>query len=199
MTVRADILAEVLSALKPPEKLTLSAWAEKNFVLASGSSARSGRFRLWSFQREILDVIGDSSTERVILQKSTRVGFTKALTAAIGASAATDPCSIILLMPTDDDCRGISTDEIEPAFEQSPALRGLLGTGRSEGRNTLTVKTLAGGGSLKILAARSPRNLRRHDARMLFVDECDACETTPRAILSFSPKSARSLIQIEKS
>jgi phage terminase large subunit GpA-like protein len=178
MTVLTDVMLEVLPALKPPEKLTLSQWAEANFVLASGSSARPGRFRLWSFQREILDVIGDSSTERVILQKSTRVGFTKALTAAIGASAALDPCSIILLVPTDDDARGIATDEIEPAFEQSPALRGLLGTGREGGRNTLTLKQLAGGGSLKILAARAPRNLRRHDAKRLFVDEADGMEVT---------------------
>jgi phage terminase large subunit GpA-like protein len=179
MTVRPEIVAEVLTALRPPEKLTLSQWAEQNFVLASGSSARPGRFRLWSFQKGILDAIGDPSIEKVVLQKSTRVGFTKALVAAIGAMAATDPASCILLVPTDDDARGISTDEIEPAFEESPALRGLLGTGRTDGRNTLTVKTLAGGGSLKILAARSPRNLRRHDAKRLFVDECDAMEVTP--------------------
>jgi phage terminase large subunit GpA-like protein len=178
MTALTDVMLEVLPALKPPEKMTLSAWAEQHFVLASGSSARPGRFRLWSFQREILDAIGDPSIEKVIIQKSVRVGLTKSLVAAIGASAATDPCAIILMLPTDDDCRGISTDEIEPAFEQSPALRGLLGTGRSEGRNTLTVKTLADGGSLKILAARAPRNLRRHDAKKLFVDEADGCQIT---------------------
>ena len=177
MTVRTDILADVLPALKPAAKLTLSEWAEANFVLASGSSARPGRFRLWSFQKEILDVIGDQVTERVIVQKSTRVGLTKSLVAAIAATAATDPCACILLLPTDDDCRGIATDEIEPAFEQSPTLHGLLGVGR-EGRNTLTLKQLAGGGSLKILAARTPRNLRRHDAKKLFVDEADGMEVT---------------------
>jgi phage terminase large subunit GpA-like protein len=178
MTVRTDILADVLPALKPAAKLTLSEWAEANFVLASGSSARPGRFRLWSFQKEILDVIGDQVTERVIVQKSTRVGLTKSLVAAIAATAATDPCACILLLPTDDDCRGIATDEIEPAFEQSPTLHGLLGVGREGGRNTLTLKQLAGGGSLKILAARAPRNLRRHDAKKLFVDEADGMEVT---------------------
>jgi phage terminase large subunit GpA-like protein len=178
MTVLTDVMVEVLPVLAPPVKLTLSEWAEQNFVLASGSSARPGRFRLWPFQREILDAIGDSSIEKVVVQKSTRIGMTKALVAAIGASAATDPCSIILLVPTDDDARGIAVDEVEPAFEQSPALRGLLGTGRTDGRNTLTVKTLAGGGSLKILASRAPRNLRRHDAKKLFVDEADGMEVT---------------------
>jgi phage terminase large subunit GpA-like protein len=172
------LAAEVRATLKPPAKLSLSEWAEEHFVLAAGSSARPGRFRLWAFQKGILDAIGDPSIERVVVMKSTRVGLTKSLVAAIGATAATDPCAIILLLPTDDDCRGISVDEIEPAFEQSPALKGLLGTGRSDGRNTLTVKTLAGGGSLKILAARSPRNLRRHDAKKLFVDEVDGFEVT---------------------
>jgi phage terminase large subunit GpA len=31
-------------------------------------------------------------------------------------------------------------------------------------------------GSLKAVAARAPRNFRRHTARVLFVDEADACE-----------------------
>ena len=86
---------------------------------------------------------------------------------------------MILLVPTDDDARGIAVDEIEPAFEQSPALTGSDPLRAAiDGRNTLTVKSIIGGGSLKILAARSPRNLRRHDARKLFIDEEDAMEVT---------------------
>lgn len=168
---------EVLTLLRPPPKLTLSEWAEKNFVLADGS-ARPGRFRLWPFQREILDAIGDPALERVTVVKPTRIGYTKSLVAGICATADTDPCGMILLVPTDDDARGIAVDEIEPAFEQSPALTGLLRHGRIDGRNTLTVKSIIGGGSLKILAARSPRNLRRHDAKKLFIDEEDAMEVT---------------------
>jgi len=168
---------EVLTLLRPPPKLTLSEWAERNFVLADGS-ARPGRFRLWPFQREWLDAIGDPVYERVTVVKPTRVGYTKCLVAGIAATAETDPCSMILLVPTDDDARGIAVDEIEPAFEQSPALAGLLRHGRIDGRNTLTVKSIIGGGSLKILAARSPRNLRRHDAKKLFVDEEDGMEVT---------------------
>jgi phage terminase large subunit GpA-like protein len=174
----AKLAREVLGMLRPPPKLTLSEWAERNFVLADGSSARPGRFRLWAFQKEILDAIGDPTLERVTVVKPTRIGYTKCLVAGIGATADTDPCSMILLVPTDDDARGIAVDEIEPAFEQSPALTGLLRHGRIDGRNTLTVKSIIGGGSLKILAARSPRNLRRHDAKKLFIDEEDAMEVT---------------------
>lgn len=40
------------------------------------------------------------------------------------------------------------------------------------------MKVLAGGGSLKILAARSPRNLRSHDAKVLLIDEADGMDVT---------------------
>ncbi len=168
---------ELLLLARPPPKLSLSEWAEKNFVLAEGSSARPGRFRLWPYQREMLDAIGDPEIERVSVIKSARIGYTKGLMAAIAATVATDPCALILLVPTDDDARGYAVDEIEPAFEQSPALQGLINTGRVDGRNTLTMKSFIGG-SLKILSARSPRNLRRHDAKKLFVDEEDGMEIT---------------------
>jgi phage terminase large subunit GpA-like protein len=174
-----DLLVErVLSLFAPPPRLSLADWAADNFRLAERASAEPGRFTPWPYQRFILDAIGDPAIERVTVLKAARVGFTKCLMAAIGASAATQPASIILLVPTDDDARGFAVDEVEPAFQESPALAGLLRTGRNDGRNTMVMKAFAGGGSLKILAARSPRNLRRHDAKRLFIDEADAMEVT---------------------
>lgn len=174
-----DLLVErVLSLFAPPPRLTLSEWAADKFRLAERASAEPGRFTPWPYQRFILDAIGDPAIERVTVLKAARVGFTKCLMAAIGASAATQPASIILLVPTDDDARGFAVDEVEPAFQESPALAGLLRNNRNDGRNTMVMKAFAGGGSLKILAARSPRNLRRHDAKRLFIDEADAMEVT---------------------
>ena len=50
--------------------------------------------------------------------------------------------------------------------------------GRLTGRNTLTRKGFRTGASLKILSARAPRRLRRHDFKSLFGDEIDAMEIT---------------------
>lgn len=122
--------------------------------------------------------MGDPLIERVSVIKSARTGYTKSVVAAIGAIAANDPGPIILLMPTDDDARGIAVDEIDPAFKESPALRGLMRVGRFDGRNTLTQRMMLGGGSLKILSAMAPRNLRRHTARYLFCDEVDGMKVT---------------------
>src|SRR5262245_28885348 len=114
------LVSEALALLRPPPKVKNSEWAEKYFVLPEGSSAVPGRFRLWSYQRDIIDAIGDPDIERVTVQKSARIGYTKLLMAGIAAQADTNPCAMILLVPTDDDARGFAVDEVEPAFEQSP-------------------------------------------------------------------------------
>lgn len=166
------------SALLPPEDLSYSDWAEQNFRLPAESSAEVGEFTPWKFQRGILDAFGDPLLTRVSVIKSARTGFTKSFVAAIGAIAVNDPCPIILLVPTDDDARGYAVDEIDPCFRDSPALRDIMKVGRFDGRNTLTHRSMSGGGSLKIIAARAPRNLRRHTAKVLVCDEVDGMEIT---------------------
>ena len=175
----ADRLATgTLRLLKPPPRLSLPDWVEAEFRLPERSSAQPGRFNLWKYQRGWLEAIGDPLVPRVTLMKAARLGFSKCLIATIGSYACNDPCSVILLVPTDDDARRYAVDEVEPSFEESPALHDLIQRGRLDGRNTLVMKAFNAGGSLKILAARAPRNLRMHDAKVLLIDEADAMEVT---------------------
>jgi phage terminase large subunit GpA-like protein len=174
----AQTLREFGQLLQPPVTIKLSEWSEQNIVLPEGQSVRPGRLHHWPYMREILDAIGDRDIERVTVQKSARCGYTKGLMFAIGAAAATNPSPIILLVPTDPDARRFAVEEVEPIFESSPALKGLLRRGRSDGRNTLLRKALLGGGSIKILSARAPRKLRAHDCKYLFIDESDGMEVT---------------------
>ncbi|WP_378952097.1 phage terminase large subunit family protein [Mesorhizobium sp. ANAO-SY3R2] len=173
------LFGSVAKALRPPPVLSYSEWATQHFRLSATSSAAPGRFRPWKFQRGILDAMGDPLIERVSVIKSARTGYTVSLVATVGAFAVNDPCPIILLMPTDDDARGIAVDEIDPAFRETPSLREVMQIGRFDGRNTLTQRMLRGGGSLKILSAMAPRNLRRHTAKVLLCDEVDGMRITP--------------------
>ena len=98
---------------------------------------------------------------------------------AIAHFIVREPSPILVLMPTESDCRGLMVDDIEGLFAESPALTDKLpmpSPGRSD-RNTL-VHRLFKGGSLKIVAAGAPRNMRRHSARILAIDEIDACQAT---------------------
>ncbi|KEQ53973.1 phage terminase large subunit family protein [Sphingobium chlorophenolicum] len=167
---------EALQSLRPPPRLTLSRWIESNLRLPDDVSALPGDVRLWQFQREIADAMSDPTIERVTLVKSVRVGLSTLLTATVGSFAANEPSPILLLLPTEADCRDYTVSDLEPIFAATPALAGLLSDDSSEGgRNTLLSRRFPGG-SLKIVAAKSPRNLRRHNVRVLLIDEADAME-----------------------
>lgn len=165
-----------LRAMVPPPRLRLSEWMETHMRLPEGVSALPGRVTLWPYQREIADAISDPELERVTLVKPVRVGFTTLLTGALASYVANEPSPILALLPTEADARDYTVSDLEPIFEATPALRGLLSAETDEtGRNTLLSRRFAGG-SLKIVAAKSPRNLRRHNVRVLLIDEADAME-----------------------
>lgn len=134
--------------------------------------------RLWPYQRGIADAISDAEFERVTVVKPVRVGFTTLLTGMIGSFIANEPSPILALLPTEADCRDYVVSDLEPIFEATPVLRGLISAEADEsGRNTLMSRRFPGG-SLKIVAAKAPRNLRRHTARILLIDEADGMEVT---------------------
>lgn len=166
-----------MAALRPPQKLRLSEWTEAHLRLPAGVSATPGPVRLWEFQRGIADAIGDPTIPRVSVVKPVRAGYSTLLTAAIAACAANDPCPVIALLPTENDCRNFVVRSLEPIAEVTPALSGLFTDESNGSRNTILQKRYPGG-SFLCTAARSPGNLRAHTAKVLIVDECDAMEIT---------------------
>lgn len=164
--------------MAPPPRMKLSEWIERELVLPSEVAALAGKVRLYPFQREIADAIGDPEIERVTLVKPVRVGFTTLLTGALAGYCANDPAPILSLLPTESDCRDYMVSDVEPIFAASPSISNLLSGELDEaGRNTLVSRRFPGG-SLKVVAAKAPRNLRRHNVRVLFIDEADAMEPT---------------------
>jgi phage terminase large subunit GpA-like protein len=156
--------------------LRLSQWLEQHVRLPEGTAALPGPLRLWPYQREIADAITDSAIERVTVVKPVRVGFTTLLTGAVASFVANDPAPILALLPTESDCRDYVVSEIEPLFAATPAVAGALSADVDEGaRNTLLHRRFPGG-SLKVVASKAPRNLRRHTARVLLIDEADGME-----------------------
>jgi len=178
MTALLETRRAALAALRPPPRMKLSEWIESEMRLPEGVSATPGRVRLWPYQRAIADAITDPTIERVTLVKPVRVGFSTLLTGALASYVANEPSPILVLLPTEADCRDYVVSDIEPIFEATPALAGLLSAEADEsGRNTLLSRRFAGG-SLKIVAAKAPRNLRRHNVRVLLMDEVDGMHAT---------------------
>lgn len=157
----------------------LPTWIEANVRLPAGTTAEPGPIKLYPYQRGIAEAIGEPAIERVTVIKSARIGYTALLTSALAHFVAREPSPILVLMPTEADCRDYMVTDIEPLFLDSPALAAKLPMphpGRSD-RNTL-LHRLFPGGSLKVVAGKAPRNLRRHGARVLLIDEADAIEVS---------------------
>lgn len=171
------IRRNALQALRPPANIPLAEWIESNIHLPQTASATPGRMRLWAYQRGICEAIDDPEIERVTVLKSARVGYTQLLSGIIASYCANQPCPILAVQPTADDARDYAVD-LEALFEASPVLRGILSDEADEtGRSTMLNRKFPGG-SLKFLAAKSPRNLRRHTAKVLLLDEIDGYEVS---------------------
>lgn len=171
------VRAQALQALLPPLNAPLVQWIESTVHIPASASALPGRMQLWPFQRGWCDALEDPGIERVTILKGARIGYTAWLSAALAHFVANSPAPIIALQPTADDARDFSV-ELESVFEASPDLRGLLSDDADEsGRSTMLARRFPGG-SLKFLAAKSPRNLRRHTTRFLAMDEIDGYEVT---------------------
>jgi phage terminase large subunit GpA-like protein len=169
-----------LRSLIPPPRLQLSRWLETHVQLPEEVSPLPGPLRLYPYQRDIADAIGDPLVERVTIVKPVRVGYTTLLTGAVASFVANDPAPILCLQPTEADCRDFVVSDVEPTFAATPAVAGALtveGDAEEAARNTLMHRRFPGGW-LKVVAAKAPRNLRRHNARVLLVDEADAMEIT---------------------
>ncbi len=178
MATIEEITARARRALVPPPRLVLSDWIEAHILLPDGVSAQPGPVRLWPFQREIADAIGDPLVERVTVVKSVRVGYTTLLSGGIASFVANDPAAILALLPTEADCRDYVLSDLEPIFAASPTLARALSDAEDEsGRSTMLSRRFPGG-SLKVVAAKAPRNLRRHNVRVLAIDEADGMEAT---------------------
>ena len=86
-----SIAKAALLAFKPPEKLSLSEWADSHAFLSAESSAEGGRWRTLPYQKGIMDAITDPNVEQVTVMKSARVGYSKILNHVIGYYVHQDP------------------------------------------------------------------------------------------------------------
>lgn len=173
MCASAPWLAGTTEALRPPPVLSLSDWADAFFRLSAESAAEPGRWQTLPYQRGIMDAITDPAVERVTVMKSARVGYTKAVNAAIAYYIAQDPCPILVVQPTVEDAKGYSKEEIAPMLRDVEVLRGLVKEASSRSSTNSMVHKRFPGGVLSMIGANSGTGFRRVSRRVVIFDEVD--------------------------
>src|SRR5882762_6281759 len=96
-------LAEFLKALRPPERLTVSGWADRYRILTSETSAEAGP---WStdrvpYMREPMNCVSDSGVESIIGVFPSQTSKTDSLILnAIGYFMDRAPASMLWVVPS---------------------------------------------------------------------------------------------------
>ena len=167
------LLRDALEGFRPPEKLTLSEWADRFAFLSAESSAEAGRWHTLPYQKGLMDAVTDPRIEQITVMKSARVGYTKIINHTIAFHVHQDPCPIMVVQPTIEDAQGYSKEEIAPMLRDTPCLAGLVTEAKAkDGSNTILQKSFPGG-TLSLVGANSPRGFRRVSRRIVLFDEVD--------------------------
>ncbi len=90
-----------------------------------------------------------------------------------GYHAHLDPCPMLLLQPKEAAAEQFSKERITPMVRATPALRSLVGTGRTRNADETLLYKAFPGGFLALAGAGSPDNLARRPIRVLLCDEVD--------------------------
>lgn len=157
----------------PPPKMTLSQWAESEFQLSPEYSSRTGPFRAYGFQPEILDAFTDPWIETVAVMCSTQMIKSLFLQTALGYLIDRDPGPALMVFPADTDAETFSKERLAPMFRDTPCLHGKVAEVKSRSTsNTISHKRFPGG-FVALVGAQTPSALARRPIRYLFCDEID--------------------------
>lgn len=168
------MLARVYALWAPPPDITVSQWAVQNRILPKGTSSRPGPFKPEKYQIAMMDALLDPNVRRVVVMKSTQVGFSDGvLNNIIGFFVDVDPRTVMMVQPTIDNATQYGKKRITPMIQACPALRAKIKdpTSRRSG-NTLALKEFPGGW-LKLTGANSGAGLRSDPVSLLLLDEVD--------------------------
>jgi phage terminase large subunit GpA-like protein len=130
-----ELLNSVIKGFAPPERLSVSTWADKYRKLSPEDSAEPGQWRTdrAEYQRGMMDAISDPTVEMVVIMSSSQIGKSSIVNNAIAYYIAIDPCPILLIQPTVETAEDYSKDRIAPMIRDTPVLSGLVSDVKSKG------------------------------------------------------------------
>lgn len=163
-------LRKALSALHPPEDISVSQWAEKYRILDSKSSATPGPWRneRTPYLAGIMDELSNFETDEIVFVKPTQVGGTEALLNMVGWIIQQDPSPTMIVYPSDTLSDSIVANRLRPMIAAAPTLR----TRYHENESSKT-ELQFDGMYLTAIGSNSPSQLASKPIRFLLLDEVD--------------------------
>jgi phage terminase large subunit GpA-like protein len=171
----AVMAAEAAALIAPPKKVLPAEWASENLIVPDGPRANEKwDARLTPYVVEPLNNTGpDAAVNKEAIRKSAQTGFTVMAIAIVGSTIDTDPAGgILLVQPTDGALADFIADKLNPAIDQSVALKAKVKPQVSRsGEGSTTYLKRYPGGSMALAIANSTADLRSKTKRKIIKDE----------------------------
>ena len=170
--VRQNLSNAVLRALAiftPPERLTVSEWADKYRVMSSQETSRPG---MWDtnnvpYMKFIMDCFNKDEIEQIVWLKCTQIGGTEAMLNMVGYTISQNPSRIMYVLPDDNLIEQFSELRLQRMIGNCPTLAEKV-----DSRNSVDLIKYQGG-FLVFASSRSPSALASWSVPILFLDEID--------------------------
>ena len=173
-------LSKVLSAMKPPDNITVSQWADRNRRLTSESSAEVGKWRTsrTPYMKEVMDCFTDPKVEHIVVVAPSQVGKSEVENNIVGYIIDQDPGPILFVQPTDIDAKRYSEMRLAPMIRDTKCLKKKVADPKTrDGGNTKRQKSFPGG-FLVMTGSNVPHDLCSMPMRYVIGDERDRWATS---------------------
>jgi phage terminase large subunit GpA-like protein len=169
------------SLIRPPPRLKISEWAEREAWIPPEGNAEPGKYRLsrMPHQAAMLDDPQDPAVREIFWMMASQFsGKTLCLILICEYVIQVLRRSLIMSRDTKERAREWVQDKFLPTVEATPCMRGLLKDPRKRDSKSTSLNRRFDGGSFKVLGAKSPGGLRATTAGIILQDEIDAYQTT---------------------
>lgn len=168
-------IAKAVAGFKPPERLTVSEWADKKRKLSPESSAETGSWRTsrTPYLEEPMNAFNDPKVRHIVIVSSSQVGKSETINNIIGYIIDQDPGSILFIHPTTIDAKEYSKLRIAPMIRDTKCLKSKVSDPKSrDSANTILQKTYPGG-ILTMCGSTEAHALASKPIRYIVGDERD--------------------------
>lgn len=164
------------AGIRPDPILSVSTWADQNYILDSVSSAEPGKWRTdrAPYLREPMDALSVTDpTQRVVMWFGAQLGKTSAGLAWIGYQVDCAPGPFLAVQPTTELAQQWSKDRLAHMIAACPSTAAKVGAAREKDSDNTIMSKAYPGGVIYVTGANSPVGLRSKPVRFLFLDEVD--------------------------
>ena len=166
---KVDWFPEELKAFKPPERYTVSEWAD-NFRVLTSVSAEPGRWRTnrTPYLKEPMDRFTDPLIEKIVLCFGAQLGKTETELNMIGYALDKTSSPTMMVYPTDTIAKFASDKRVQPMIKSVKSIND-----KFDENSKLLELDFNNGNYMVLVGANSPSSLSSRSIKYLFFDEID--------------------------